>query len=184
MMFNDVKRVIVGLGNPGKQYSWTRHNIGSHVVEEICSMLGGSFQAVASLKARVAEVSIEGINILLVIPTTYMNLSGETVSLVLSKAKVSTNSLLVAFDDLETQFGAAKICFNGGTRGHNGIRSIHDKLQTKEFYQFRIGIGRPLHSDIADYVLSRFTDEERAQLGLKIPTYIDTLNVWASQLNT
>jgi len=163
-MLYPVEKIIVGLGNPGKTYSWTRHNIGAEIVRSLALFSCATLRKDRALYADISEIEIDGKRVLLAVPQAYMNVSGDSVSCLIKKTKISPSNLLIVFDDLETVFGAHKLTFDGGTRGHNGIRSIHAKLQTTQFFQLRFGIGRPIEGNIADYVLSRFTESEMNQL--------------------
>ncbi len=157
--------IIVGLGNPGEQYSATRHNIGFFVVEELArswhtAISHEKWQALYG-SAVVGEEKVH-----LVKPMTFMNLSGKAVVQFVRFYKVNAERILVIHDDLDMKPGRIKLVKGGGTGGHNGIRSLIEHLGTKEFFRLKIGIGRPgdglIHPDfpVDKYVLSNFSDED------------------------
>lgn len=155
---------VVGLGNPGSQYAGNRHNVGQCLVKRMAKERGLEFKKVGL--NYVAEYADQNGRIIFAYPDQFMNLSGRAVLKLLQNDKNASKRLLVIVDDLETKIGASSIVFGGGARGHNGIRSIHHELGTKEMYQLRVGIGRPSNTtaDIAEYVLSDFTGEERTTI--------------------
>lgn len=159
-------KVIVGLGNPGKEYETTRHNAGflfSDFLRTKWEFPEFSEEKKFSSQISGATRSIE--KYLLVKPTTFMNRSGDAVSATMSFYKLSPDDLLVIHDDLDIPFGSWKTSKGSGAAGHNGISDIIGKIGTKDFRRIRIGIGRPEGDrDPADYVLDRFTPEEAARL--------------------
>lgn len=160
-------KVIVGLGNPGKEYARTRHNIGFMVLDRIRKDLTG-----VSEKQRFRSVLVEGTRdgekLVLVAPQTYMNLSGHAVREVRSWFHLPTDQILVTFDDMDLPFGTLRLRGSGSAGGHNGLRSIIEQLGTDGVPRLRIGIGRP-RSAAVSHVLSRFSAEEEAAL----PALID-----------
>ena len=153
--------MLVGLGNPGRKYKKTRHNIGYIIADEVAS-LGGFDIKKKRFKARFAKELIFGKEICFVKPETYMNLSGEAVRSFMNYYKISPHHILVIHDDIDMDFGRLKFAYKSGHGGHNGIRSMIDWLETNEFYRLKIGIGRPSDRiDPADYVLGRFSDGEK-----------------------
>ena len=154
-------RLIVGLGNPGREYEETRHNIGFKVVDELADRAGVALSD-KKFKARVARVRLAGCDCLLMKPQTYMNLSGESVGPALGFFKVSTDDVLVIHDDLDLEAGRIKLKQGGGHGGHNGLRSLKAHLPDDGFVRVRIGIGRPPPRwDPVNYVLGRFSGEEQ-----------------------
>ncbi|MGB4269298.1 MAG: aminoacyl-tRNA hydrolase [Spirochaetota bacterium] len=157
-------KIITCLGNPGKKYAGNRHNVGMIVGMEIAH----KYSIVINKKEHDAVTGsgvIEGCDCLFVLPQTYMNNSGMAVQKVLSYYKESPENLIVLHDEIELKFGHVKIKFGGGHKGHNGIRSIQQHLQTPDFYRIRIGVGRPYDdTPVADFVLSDFTTEEKNHL--------------------
>lgn len=157
--------LIVGLGNPGEEYTQTRHNIGFECLNTLARRHGLRFDDKRS-KARVAEGNIGGQRIALAKPFTYMNLSGQAVVGLRSWYKIDpADQLLVVYDDLDLPFGTLRLRQKGGPGTHNGMRSIVSLLGNQTFPRLRVGIGNvPQGWDAAKYVLGRFTREEQAAL--------------------
>lgn len=146
-------QLIVGLANPGEAYASTRHNAGAWFVEQLAK------EADVILKR---EAKYQGLHAILpkphachlLVPTTFMNLSGQSVQACLRYYQLSPQTLLVAHDDIDLPAGTIRLKFDGGTGGHNGLEDIVRHLETKQFYRLRIGVGRPANSkEVADYVL-------------------------------
>ena len=155
----DVKFLVVGLGNPGTQYSGTRHNIGFDVCDLIVARKGGAYDT--EKYAQVATCKIRGKQIALIKPTTFMNLSGKAVRFWASKWKLKPEQIIVVVDDLNLDFGRIRIKKKGGAGGHNGLTDIERTLQTSQYNRIRIGIGNSFHKGRqSDYVLGRWNDEE------------------------
>jgi len=152
-------KLIVGLGNPGRQYEKTRHNAGFLFVDRLASLSGAAWSRAGQFQADVAECFIGGNKVLLLKPMTFMNRSGASVSAVLRYYKFEVGELLVAHDELELAEGVARLKWGGGHAGHNGLRDIIAHVGTKDFYRLRIGIGRPSVGGVADYVLSGFSED-------------------------
>jgi peptidyl-tRNA hydrolase, PTH1 family len=171
-------RLIVGLGNPGREYAWTRHNLGWQVVtylsEEWRIPLGKK-----SLESVWGQGRVGGETVILAQPTTFMNLSGQAVSLLLSYFRLSPDNLVVVHDDLDVPPGRIKISERGGPGGHRGIISIISHLHTEEFLRVKLGIGRPpAMMPTENYVLSHFPAAEAenvAQLVERAAQAVDTL---------
>lgn len=157
-------KLIVGLGNPGSAYSGNRHNIGFACLSHFARKNGIRLDKKQAL-ARTGQGKIEGETVVLARPQTYMNLSGQSVSRLLNKLKLSPDDLIVIHDDLDLPPGKIRIRRGGGSGGHNGIESVIGELGSRDFIRIRIGIGRPPESagedDIIDFVLSDFTPEEK-----------------------
>ena len=138
-----IMKLIIGLGNPGKEYERTRHNAGFLGVDAFADSAGAKWSEDAKRKAMVAKANMDGQAVLLAKPLTYMNLSGEAVRAVSSYYKVDLNDLLIVQDELDLAPGSMAFLAKGGDAGHNGIASIQEKLGTTEIARLRIGIGRP-----------------------------------------
>jgi PTH1 family peptidyl-tRNA hydrolase len=152
--------LVAGLGNPGREYARTRHNVGWMVVDELARRHGGSFRG--KFSGRVAEVRVDGRRLALLEPETYMNESGRSIGAAVRFFKVEAGSLLVVHDDVDLEEGRLQARMGGGLAGHNGLRSIAQTLGTQGFLRLRIGVGRPRRGDprpVADYVLSPFGAE-------------------------
>ncbi|HVN54112.1 MAG TPA: aminoacyl-tRNA hydrolase [Anaerolineaceae bacterium] len=153
--------LIVGLGNPGREYRETRHNIGFMLIDTLAREEGLTISRMQS-KALVAQGEISGHKVILAKPQTYMNLSGQAVGGLLRFYKISLDHLLVAHDDLDLPLGAIRIRPGGGSPGQKGVSSIIEKVGTQDFPRLRLGIGRPPgRMDPADYVLEPFSAEEK-----------------------
>jgi len=153
-------RCIAGLGNPGARYKLTRHNVGFLFLDWLATLHKFSFQAEKDCELWRGE--LQGEQVTLVKPMTYMNLSGGPISRVMNYYKLS--GLLVIHDEVDLPFGDIRMKKGGGEAGHNGLKSISEALGTKEYSRVRIGVGKNPVMDTADWVLSRFTDEELAAL--------------------
>jgi len=153
--------VVVGLGNPGKKYAHTRHNIGFMAVQSFAKKHHLSFRKSKELKGSVATGEIGEHSVLLLLPNTYMNRSGESVKAALSQGG---GDLLVIVDDVEIPFGQLRMRPHGGTGGHNGLKSIRDLCNTNEYSRLRIGIDRGDDKDLADYVLGEFSSQEKEKI--------------------
>jgi len=153
--------LIVGLGNLGKKFQKTRHNVGFLVLDQLFPE--ANFRSQARFKAQVAEVDLSGKKVLLVKPETMMNESGEAVKALIDFYKLdSAKDLLVIHDEVESDLGEVELIEEKSAKGHNGIRSIIEKLGTDEFKRLKIGIGKVLQKEqeLSEYVLEKFLDEE------------------------
>jgi len=158
-------KLVVGLGNPGKKYERTRHNLGFSVVDHIACHNAVSVRK-KLCDALVGEWPVDGEKILLVKPQTYMNHSGESVRALLRKFHASTEDLVVVYDDLDLPFGRIRIRPKGSAGGHRGMISIMESLAQAPFFRVRVGIGRPPQGvDSTDYVLEPFGAQEKRGLG-------------------
>ena len=149
--------LVAGLGNPGREYERTRHNVGWLVAEELARRHGGSFRS--KFSGRVAEVRLGDLRLALLKPETYMNESGRSVGAATRFYKVPPERTLLVHDDVDLEEGRLQARLGGGLAGHNGLRSIAQHLGTNDFLRLRIGVGRPGRGDprsVADYVLSPF----------------------------
>ena len=169
--------LIVGLGNPGEKYKKTRHNIGFEVVERIVADIGSNFSE-SKWKALVGKGEIDGQSVIFVKPQTFMNLSGEAVEPILSYYKVPLDNVIVIHDDLDLDCGRIKLCSKRGAGGHNGIKSLIQRLGGNDFNRIKIGIGRPPEEMPVDrYVLGRFTEEEYEDISSAINRAVDAVNL-------
>lgn len=172
------RRIIAGLGNPGKEYGRTRHNVGFHIVDRLAEKHGLKFSKMMS-RAIVASGDINGSKVVLVKPQTFMNESGQSVGPIVKFYKTDPTNLLVIYDDLDLPLGQLRMRKFGGSGGHNGMKSIIARVGTENFPRLRVGIGRPPgRMDPMDYVLEPFT---KAELELMEQTYeraIDGIERW------
>ncbi len=170
-------KVIVGLGNPGKDYKDTRHNIGFMVLEELASRYSVEKQE-SRFDAIIGHVRIGTEKVLLVKPLTYMNLSGKAVQPILHWYKLELGDLMVVYDDMDLPMGSLRIRASGGTGGHKGIVSISERLASKDFARSRIGIGRPELGETVAWVLGKFSSDEKEQIQLVVKNAADALEKW------
>lgn len=169
--------VIAGLGNPGAQYAQTRHNLGYEVLDLLAKRLGSSFRI--RVRGQHAMAQVGGRSVLLVKPTTFMNLSGPAVAPLLRRNGLPPASLLVIHDDLDLPAGRVRVRRGGSAGGHRGVQSIIDALGTPEFNRLKIGIGRPpVGVDPVDFVLFRPTPNERALFNAAIDLAAQACEVW------
>ncbi|MDO4874170.1 MAG: aminoacyl-tRNA hydrolase [Candidatus Gracilibacteria bacterium] len=161
-------KIIVGLGNPGNQYRETRHNVGFLMAEFLRSEWDFSDFSDSNFEALIAEKNISGEKILLVKPMTFMNLSGNAVSKIMNFYKIPLENLLVISDDIDMDFGKIRLREKGSHGGQNGLRDIIAKLGTDEFARLKIGIGRDERFAVADWVLSKFSSDEKNILQTEI----------------
>jgi len=160
---NESPALIVGLGNPGRDYARHRHNMGFRVVDALARAHGLAFARKKGAKARVAEGRIAGRDVVLAKPQTFMNLSGKAVARLSRLYDIPPDRILVIYDDLDLPLGRLRLRSEGGAGGHKGLRSIIDLLGTRSFPRLRVGIDRPPgNMDAADYVLQPFDQEQQS----------------------
>jgi len=170
--------LVVGLGNPGKEYAGNRHNVGFLVADLLASRVGAKFGRIKRAHADVAEgrLGFGGPKLILAKPLTYMNLSGGPVAQLAQFFKVPLENVVAVHDDLDLAFGEIRAKRGGGEGGHNGLRSMSKSLSTKDYVRVRFGIGRPPgRQDPADYVLSDFSGTERKELDFLVDRATDVV---------
>lgn len=170
-------KVIVGLGNPGKDYKNTRHNIGFMVLEELASRYPIEKQD-SRFDAIIGHIRIGSEKALLVKPLTFMNLSGKAVQPILHWYKLTLDDLMVVYDDMDLPVASLRIRAQGGTGGHKGMTSISERLASQEFARIRIGIGRPEGGEAVNWVLGKFSREEEAEVQIVVKKAADALEKW------
>jgi PTH1 family peptidyl-tRNA hydrolase len=152
-----VIRLIVGLGNPGKEYERTRHNAGFWFVEALAGAAGASFHVERKFSATLARARLAGHEVWLARPSTFMNLSGQAVQSLAQFYRAAPDEILVAHDELDLAPGDARLKLGGGVAGHNGLKDIRARLSSADFWRLRLGIGHPrtlgLQQQVADFVL-------------------------------
>lgn len=160
-------KLIVGLGNPTPQYEKTRHNVGFEVIDHLVEEYGIALDT-AKHKGFYGKGRIEGQQVILLKPMTYMNLSGESVVQVANYFKILPEDIIVIYDDINLDVGRLRIREKGSAGGHNGIKNIIAQLGTEEFPRIRVGVGmKPPRMDLADYVLSRFGKDEQVLMEME-----------------
>jgi peptidyl-tRNA hydrolase, PTH1 family len=153
--------LVVGLGNPGREYARNRHNVGWMVAEELARRHGGSWRG--KFSGQLAEIRLDGHKVALLKPETYMNESGRSVKAAMSFFKLEPDAVLVVHDEGDFDYGRLQARLGGGLAGHNGLRSIAQHLKTQDFMRLRVGVGRPGRGDprpLAAYLLSDFAPED------------------------
>ncbi|MFE1592576.1 aminoacyl-tRNA hydrolase [Nocardia sp. NPDC058705] len=170
--------LVVGLGNPGPEYERTRHNVGFLVADVLAERVGGRFAVHKKSGADLLQARLDGRQILIAKPRTYMNLSGRPVAALAKFFSVPVDQVIVVHDELDLPFGTLKLKQGGGEGGHNGLRSISQALTTKEYLRTRIGIGRPPgRQDPADYVLKAFSGPERKEVPVIVEQAADAVEL-------
>lgn len=167
-------KLIVGLGNPGKEYEGTRHNCGFMVVDELANKLNTEINQ-NKFKGLYTKVKYHGEDVILLKPQTYMNLSGESVSTLMQFFKIEIEDLLVIYDDLDMPVGKLRLRKTGSAGGHNGIKNIIVHLNSQDFKRIRVGIDRHKYMKVVDYVLSRFTKEETDAINQGIENAVNAI---------
>lgn len=171
--------LIVGLGNPGPEYSHNRHNVGQMVLDELAARVGGSFKSHKS-RAQVLEgrLGIGGPRIVLAKPLCYMNLSGGPVSALAKFYDIDPGHVIAVHDEIDIPFDSVKLKIGGGEGGHNGLRDISKALATKDYLRVRVGVGRPTgRMDTADFVLRDFSSPEKKELPFLIDSAADAVEL-------
>lgn len=159
--------LVTALGNPGRKYQFTRHNIGWLVLERLSFF--GKLTWISKFKGLYAQYSVDNHKIYFLMPQTFMNLSGESLVPMASFFKIPLESTIVVHDELDLPFGSIGFKKGGGAAGHNGLKSIIQCTGGQDFHRLRLGIGRPPFGDVSDWVLGQFSKDEQTQ----IDTYLD-----------
>lgn len=168
--------LAIGLGNPGKEFQNTRHNIGFEVIEELSKRFKASLSFKQRLKSIIGKIELESKEVLLAKPQTFMNRSGEGLNEITKKYKVPLNKIIVIHDDLDLDVGRIKIKTGGSSGGHNGLESIINLIGSKDFGRIKIGIGKPSKaSQGAEYVLSKIPKSQKLELSNSITNAADAV---------
>ena len=192
------EKFIIGLGNPGKTYKNNRHNIGFLFIEEVANKYGLKLNKKNKLFCNYCEYFINDVNYRLFMPSTFMNNSGDSVKAIIDWYKINPEKLFIIVDDIDLPFGKIRFRKKGGSGGHNGLKSIIEKIKTKEFKRIRIGIGSPpdlkkeKRSNTIAHVLGDFSSREKLNLDEIFKKIIESIEKWdtinneiiISQLNT
>lgn len=170
--------VVAGLGNPGPKYRKTRHNVGFDVVDQLAARANALWSYNARFEADIAAVPLKAKKLMLVKPRTFMNSSGRSLGAVMRYRQLEVSSLLVIYDDITLDIGRTKLSHSGSAGGHNGISDILEQLGSG-FLRYRIGIGAKPNKamDLADYVLSRFTEDETKLLASRLPDFLNQIDL-------
>jgi PTH1 family peptidyl-tRNA hydrolase len=175
-------RLIIGLGNPGPRYEHTRHNIGARIVKALAKQQGVLLKRGLFSRSLTARTAINGRPVILAVPLTYMNLSGQAAGALARKHRIPPEDILVVYDDLDLEPGKIRIRPEGSAGGHNGMKSVIASLGSQEFCRLRIGVGRPAQAqaDIAEYVLSPFLKSEQPSVQDAIDAGCSCIESWAT----
>ena len=180
-MSNYQEKFIIGLGNPGKKYDKNRHNIGFLFLQEFAKIYNSSFLLKNKLRSNYAEFIFEGVIYRLFMPTTYMNNSGEAIRAIIDWFKIDKDKLIIVVDDIDIPLGKIRVRKKGSSGGHNGLKSIINHLNSKEFLRIRIGIGSPpiIEKDkkynTISHVLGNFSNSEKLILNKIFCQMIESL---------
>lgn len=176
-------QLIVGLANPGPEYQNTRHNAGAWFIEELCRANNTSLKNDPKYFGYTAQVTISGHPVRLLVPTTFMNLSGKSVSALANFFKIKPEQILVAHDELDMDPGTAKFKLGGGHGGHNGLRDIIAKMaNNKNFYRLRIGIGHPGSKEkVTGWVLGKAPQADQEKIEAAIDEATRSVDIWFKQ---
>jgi PTH1 family peptidyl-tRNA hydrolase len=181
MIMSD-RYLIVGLGNPGREYDQTRHNVGFRCVDALVQAHGLAFDQKKKSKARTADGLIAGKRVMIAKPQTFMNLSGTSAQGLAAFYQIPPKNILVILDDLDLPLGTLRIRPNGGSGGHRGLTDIIQRLGTQDFPRIRFGIGRPPgRMDPAAYVLRRFDQDELPIINPAVDRAIKAVEVWLAE---
>ena len=175
------KALIVGLGNPGKQYELTRHNFGQMVLSAFAEKHQLSFKKESALKGEVAKGTVKEGKVYLLFPTTYMNLSGASVLKTLKYFEIPREELLILSDDVDLPFGTLRYRPKGSAGGHNGLKDIEQKIGTQEYQRLKLGIGEAEHGYLEAYVLAPFTKDEQKKIPEITTQAIEFIEEWLFQ---
>lgn len=170
-------KMIVGLGNPGKKYEDTRHNVGFMVINELNERFNGSFK-VTKYNGEVSTIVHKGEKVLLVKPLTYMNESGQCIRQLADYYEIPTDDIVIVYDDLDLPVGQLRLRQKGSAGGHNGIKSTIQHLGTQDFKRVKVGITRPDDGNIINWVLGRFSKKEQPDVAISIKEAADALEMW------
>ena len=178
---SDEAVLIVGLGNPGAQYDQTRHNAGFMLLDRFCESCG-ALMTQAKFQGMFGSARVGGRTVYLLKPYTYMNLSGKSVVACMQFYHLPIESVLVIHDELDLPLGDIRVKVGGGAGGHNGLKSIIQLTGKAEFSRLRVGIGRPVHNDVVNYVLGRIPDGEDSEaFGASLNIGVDALEKYVRE---
>jgi peptidyl-tRNA hydrolase, PTH1 family len=174
--------LIVGLGNPGKDYEKTLHNFGFIAVSSYANKHNMSFSKNKKVDGMLCHGNIDGKKVILLLPLTYMNDSGRSIRLAIEFFKINTSNILVVVDDVAIPFGDIRIRKQGSDGGHNGLKSITKYLHTQEYARMKLGVGeKPQYSDLSDFVLGNFSVEQKKGLPDIITKAVDGIDLWLNE---
>lgn len=170
-------KLIVGLGNPDKEYEKTRHNVGFMVMDRLADVLNVSIDN-KKFKGEYVKFKYHGEDVILLKPMTYMNNSGESVIQVLNYFKMDVEDLLIVYDDMDMPVGKLRLRQSGSAGGHNGVKSVIAHTNTQNFKRIRVGIDKHPHIKVVDYVLGRFTKDEQPLIDEGIENAVKAIEMY------
>jgi PTH1 family peptidyl-tRNA hydrolase len=174
-----MKFLIVGLGNPGKEYENTRHNIGFEVLDLLGEKYSQQFKLQKKIRGELIVAGDSDRPVLLLKPTTYMNLSGESIRSAMKFYGVETEGLLVVVDDVELPLGFTRMRIQSSSGGHNGLKSVESALQSREYARLRLGVGKKSEDmDLSEHVLGRFSQQERVSVSAMLLKAVATVELF------
>ncbi len=171
-------KLVAGLGNIGNNYLFTRHNAGFMAVDKFALDNSASFKEVPKLRSLITNIKANGEDYIVIKPTTFMNLSGEALQLVMNYYKIPASDILIIYDDISLDTGTIRYRANGSDGGHNGIKSIIKALGTKEFTRLKIGIGPQPNLPSEVYVLQKFTDDDLKRLKPALDKSVESIDYY------
>ncbi len=170
-------KLIVGLGNPGKKYTGTRHNVGFRTVAAIAEEFNLESKTSYKCKALLGKGIVAGCDVIIAQPLTYMNRSGKAVLALINHYKIKLEDIIVIYDDMDLPPGKLRIKMAGSSGGHNGLNSVINYLGTQKVPRIRIGIGHPLHGDTKDYVLEKFDSREKKLIKEVVESVVKAIKI-------
>lgn len=173
--------LVIGLGNPGKAYERTRHNVGFHAVKAFAKRHSITLRKAQKVSAEAGKGSVGSTTTYVLLPLTYMNLSGEAVRKAIKTYKTPIDRIVVVVDDIAFPVGTIRFKQEGSSGGHNGLKSIEEHLGTRNFPRLRVGVGHPQGRDMAEFVLSHFDPEDEQKLPEVFNHIADVLDCWILQ---
>ena len=177
-------KMVIGLGNPGKQYEQTRHNIGFMVVDALAQSYQLTFKLDKTMQAEIAQANINGDKVLFVKPFTFMNESGRSVQALKAYYRVPEENILVIYDDLDLTLGKVRLRAQGSAGGHNGIKSLMNVAKMQRFPRVKVGIGRPKdRQSVVNHVLGRFSKQEQQTLQLPMQKAEQAVEAWLNDMS-
>ena len=168
--------LVVGLGNPGQQYQHTRHNAGAMFLQRLCDKYRGELRTESKFHGLAGRIDIDGREVRLLFPTTYMNRSGKAVAAIAQYYKIAPQQILIAYDELDLPIGTTKLKKGGGAGGHNGVRDVLSALGSPDFLRLRFGIAHPGDaSKVLDYVLGPFSRDDAITIDREFDKALDIM---------
>lgn len=171
-------KLIVGLGNPGRRYEKTRHNIGFMVIDEFAKKEKLDFSLKTKFKGEMVQTTIQNESVILLKPNTFMNLSGQSVLALKQFYQINDEDILVIYDDLDLLCGKVRVRQKGSSGGHKGLKSIISCINSENFNRLKIGIDREEFIPVIDYVVGKFTTEQKKEINISIATSLEAIYDW------